>query len=242
MLRSGGEPVVEQVPGLTIQLCRPPTLGADGPDDPMRLATLEHALSLPGDVVLMDMGTQGDRLTLNTFLEADASVIMVQPEPVGVERVYAFLRSALYHMILEVDDVAGVVARAGLSADHVGQIQSPYDLIQALGGSHPQAAQALREKVDGFCPRVLVNQCRTRADMEMAAGICSALKRRWGVRAENLGHMDYDDAAIHSMRARRPLMLEYPGSSLGQRIERVSRRLLVPVSKQREVQAREVSR
>ncbi|MFN3197864.1 MAG: P-loop NTPase [Bradymonadia bacterium] len=242
LLRSAGEPLVEQVPGLTLKLCRPPTLISGGAGDALRKATLDHALSLEADVVLLDMGTHGDRLTLDTFLEADAAVVMVKPEPVGVERIYAFLRVALYHLILGADDVAGVVARAVLSADHVGQIQNPYDLINALGGSHPEAAKALRTKVDGFCPRIMVNQCRTRADMEMAAGICSALKRRWGVMAENLGHMDYDDAAIHSMRMRRPLMLEYPGSSLGQRIERVSRRLLVPVSRQREVRAREVSR
>lgn len=242
LLRSAGEPHVEQVPGLSLRLCRPPILGTSRDGDPMRTLTLEHALSLESDVVLFDMGTHGDHLTLTTFLEADAAVVMVQPEPVGVERVYAFLRAALYHLILNGDDVAGVVARAVLSADHVGQIKHPYDLISALGGSHPSAAGALKAKVDAFCPRVLVNMCRTRADMEMAAGITSALKRRWGVQAEPLGHMDFDDAAVHSMRLRRPLMLEFPSSGLGQRIERVARRLLVPVPRQRETRAREVAR
>lgn len=225
MLRPPGPPRVDRVPGMSLRLCRPPRSIEPG-DDALRAETLTMAQSLEADVLIMDLGLQADPLTLDAFLSAHAAVLALVPEPAGVERAYAFVRAALFRRLLHGDDDPAVVARAVLAADHVGQLNSPTHLVAALSGAHPDAAEAIRARVLSFSPHILVNKCRTRADMEMVDGMVSALRRRWGINAEPLAAIEYDDAAWTSTRQRRPFMLEYPGSNLAQGIERMARRLL----------------
>ncbi len=226
MLRDPGPPRVEEIAGMSLRLCRSPVPGCRGSDDPLRLATMEKAKSLGADVLIMDLGTQLDELTLDAFLNADAGVVVVLPEPVAVERAYVFLRSALYRCLHHGDDEPAVVARAVLSADQVGQLDSPADLVAALSGVHANAAEAIRARTLAFTPKILMNRCRSRSEREMEAGIVSALKRRFGINAEALGGVATDDAAWEATRRRRNVMLEYPGSALGGDIERVARKLM----------------
>lgn len=235
MLRPAGPPRVERVPGMSLRLCRPARNMEPGDVD-LRAEALAMAQSLEADVLIMDLGLQADPLTLDAFLTAHASVLTMVPEPAGLERAYAFLRAALFRRILHGDDDPAVVARAVLAADHVGQLSSPAHLVAALSGAHADAAEAIRARVLAFSPQVLINKCRARAEMEMLEGVVSALRRRWGINAEALGAIEYDDAAWTSTRTRRPFMLEYPGSNLAQGIERVARRLLA-VAIRREVRA-----
>ena len=216
---------MELVPNTNLRLCRPPwPMGAD--DDPLRLEALEAALDSNASVVILDLGAQADALTLDTFLDADAGVVVVVPDPAAIERAYAFVRSALYRRLLHGVDEPAVVARALLGADRVGQLDTPADLVAALSGVHPNAAEAVRARVMAFTPMVLMNKCRTRADREMSQGLVSALRRRWGLNAISLGGVEYDEAAWEAARRRRPLMVEYPGSTFSDNAERLARRLL----------------
>ncbi len=225
MLRPAGPPRVERLAGMSLRLCRPARATEPGDDD-LRADTLAMAQSLVADVLIMDLGVLADPLTLDAYLQAHASVLAMVPEPAGVERAYGFLRAALFRRILHGDDDPAVVARAVLAADHVGQLSSPAHLVAALSGAHADAAEAIRARVLAFSPQILLNKCRTRGDVEMLDGVVSALRRRWGINAEALGAIEYDDAAWTSTRTRRPFMSEYPGSNLAQGIERMARRLL----------------
>ncbi|MCB9522331.1 MAG: P-loop NTPase [Myxococcales bacterium] len=227
-MRSALPPRVDRMPGMNLRLCRPHH-ALMGADDPLRQQALDVARASGADVIVLDLGVQPDPLALDTFLEADCGVVVTLPEPAAMERTYAFLRAALYRRLLDGDDEPAVVSRALLTADHVGQLDTPAELIDALAGVHPNAAQAIRARVLAFAPKILVNRCGNRADRDLAAGICSALRRRWNINAEALGGIDADDTALESLRRRRPLVVEYPGSALARDIERLTRRLMALV-------------
>ncbi len=229
LLRQPGPPLIEKLSGTNLSLCRPPRPMGTGADDPLRAEALQAALAQRADVVILDLGAQADPLTLDSYLAADAGIVVVLPEPVAVERSYAFLRAALYRRLMHGDDEPAVVARALLAADQVGQLDTPADLVAALNGVHPNAAAAIRARVMAFNPKILINKCRSRSDRDMAAGVVSAVGRRLGINAEDLGGVEYDDAAWEATRRRRPLLLEYPGSTLGADVERMARRLLATV-------------
>lgn len=230
-LRDPGPPRLDAVPSTKLVLCRTPWPMGAGLQS-LREEALDAALSQGADVVILDMGTQADALTLDTFLAADAGIVVVLPEPVSLERAYTFLREALYRRLLNGDDEPAVVARALLSADQVGQLDTPADLVSALLGVHPNAADAIRARVLSFTPRILINKCRSRADREMAAGLVSALRRRWGVGAIPLGGVEYDEVAWEATRRRRSVMVEYPASALAGHVERLARRLLSTMGKE----------
>jgi flagellar biosynthesis protein FlhG len=226
LLRPAGPARVDVVPGMSLRLCRPPRPIGGGADAPARREALETALGLDADVVVLDLGAQADPLTLDTFLGADAGVMVVMPEPAGVERTYAFLREALVRRLVTGDERPAREARALLEADESDELGTPSRLVAALATIDPDAADAIRARVLAFTPHILLNKCRSRADTELVDGIVSALRRRWNISAEPLGALEYDDAAWHSARKRRPLLIEYPGSALAERIERMARRLL----------------
>jgi flagellar biosynthesis protein FlhG len=226
LLRSSGAPRLERVPGMSLRLCRPPR-PLTGPDEEPRRGALDAALALEdADVVVLDLGAQADPITLDAFLAADAGVVVVLPEPAGIERTYAFLREALFRRLLSGDDRPAAEARALLEADDADELGTPARLAAALATIDADAADAIRARVLAFTPHILLNQCRSRADTELLDGIVSALRRRWGISAEPLAALEYDDAAWHSARRRKPVLIEYPGSGLAERIERMARRLL----------------
>lgn len=217
---------IEGIAGSHLKLCRASRPLGTQSDDTLRRQTLATARAADADLLLLDVGAAPDPLTLDCFLEADSAVIVVSPSPTSLERAYAFLHAALYRRLLHGDDEPAVVSRALLSADHLSQLDDPEALIDALGGVHPNAAQAIRARLLAFTPQLLINHCRSRSEHEIAAGMVSALKRRWGIQAQTLGGLDHDDTAAEAARRRRPLIAEYPGAALARDIERVARRLL----------------
>ena len=226
MVRPPEQPAFERVSNMNLWLYRPSRLTETAGDPSLRTAVLKAALERPVDVAILDLGVQADDLTVDCYLDADVGINVVLPEPVAMERMYGFLRVALYRWLLHGDHDVAIVARAVLAADQVGQFTSPIDLATALTGAHPEAAKALRARLAAFNPRIVVNKCHGGSDFDMLHGIVSALKRRWRIDAVPAGAFEHDDTAWHASRARRPLLLEYPGSSLGRRIEKLARTLL----------------
>lgn len=217
---------IERVRGMPLRLVRASRPIMHGPEDPLRAEVLATANELAADVLILDLGTQADPLTLDAFLGANVPVAVVLPERSAMERTYAFLRAALDRRLLQGDDRPAVLARALLTADDRGQIASPNDLVSALMGIEPQAAEAIRVRLLSFAPALVVNRCRTRAERDLTADMCLGLKRRWGINPLNLSGIDNDDAVNDAVRRQRPLVLEYPGATVVGHVERLARQVL----------------
>ena len=87
------------------------------------------------------------------------------------------------------------------------------------------AARVLDE-IQKFRPRLVVNQTRTRADLDLGMQIRSAGRRRLGLQLDYLGHLESDDAVWLAVRKRRPLVVEHPESKVAKNVERIVRKLL----------------
>lgn len=221
-------PRIDKLQG-ALRLCRPSRPLFGGPDDPARVEVFEAAREMAEDLLLVDIGTQVDALSLDLFVDADVAAVVTLPERAAIERTYGFLRQALDRRILGADDHPAQLARSLVAADERGQLDAPPDLIAALAGVEPQAAEAIRARLIAFAPGLVLNRCRTRAERDMATGMCTALRRRWGITPEVLACIDNDDAVAEAARRRRPLVLEYPGSTVSGQIEKLARRVLAKV-------------
>lgn len=215
----------EAVSGVPLHLLRPGRPTLSGPADPLRAECYAAARERDDDVLLLDLGAQADPFTLDAWLDADVSVVVAEPLPAAVERAYGFLRAALWRRVLHAgraDDPARVARE--LIAERPG-IDSPEALVEALAEVDADAARAIRARVLTFTPRLLMNRTHSRLDREMGPAMVSALRRRWGVVAEFVGAIDYDEAVREAARRRRPMLLAYPGAGFSQAIEKIARRL-----------------
>ncbi|MEZ4473810.1 MAG: hypothetical protein R3F60_24070 [bacterium] len=228
-LRGFGGTRIERVRGVPVRLCRPSRPTLLGPGDPLRADVLATASELEADVLILDLGTQADPLTLDAFLAAQLQVVVTLPERASIERSYGFLRAALDRRLLQGDDRPAVLARALITADDRGQLTSPSDLVTALAGVEPQAAEAIRVRLLSFSPGILMNRCRTRSERDLAAGMCLALRRRWGINPVAFSGIDNDDAVGEAARRQRPLVLEYPGATVVGQVERLARQVLARI-------------
>ncbi len=217
----------EAIPGVPLHLMRPRRPMLTGPADPLRAECLAAAAERPDDVLLLDLGAQADPFTLDTWLDADVSVVVAEPLPAAIERAYGFLRAALWRRLLHGRGEPGqgptAVARSVIAQNP--EIDNPSRLIEALAAVDADAARAIRARVLTFTPRLLMNRTRSRVDREMGPAMVSALRRRWGVTAEFVGAIDFDEAVREAARRRRPLLLAYPGAGYSQAIEKVARTL-----------------
>jgi flagellar biosynthesis protein FlhG len=107
-----------------------------------------------------------------------------------------------------------------------GGMPAPLDLYEAALKDDPQLAQRVLDEINRFRPRVVVNQTRSRADLDLGAQLRSAGRRRLGLSIDYLGPIESDDAVWGAVRRRRPLVIEHPESKASKNIERVVRRLL----------------
>ncbi len=84
----------------------------------------------------------------------------------------------------------------------------------------------LKEQIEKFRPKLMVNQARTETDVDIGFSVKTVCKKYFGIDMDYVGYLDYDSAVWQAIRRKRPLMLEFPNSRLVSSIERVAHYLI----------------
>ena len=194
------------------------------PAQKMRLLT--QVQELPVDYLVVDLGPGSGMNALDFFLLADVALLVMVPEPTSVENTYRFVKSAFLRRLRRAGlDRALTLVREG---DHAleGGIPAPFDLYEAARRADPPLAEKILAEVRAYRPWIVVNQVRSRSDIDLGPALVSAARRRLGVPMEFLGHVEHDDAVWLAVRKRRPLLVEEPQSRAAKCVERLARRLI----------------
>jgi flagellar biosynthesis protein FlhG len=234
LLRRSPDPLVERVPleepgypERHLWLCRPATALLTSTPIEHRMRAFQALKKIDADIVLMDLGHDADQFSLERYREATKSVTIFRPNTVSIERGHVQLRAALFSALIAQGDDASIVARALLMADHVGQLNTPSALLQALERVNPQAAILMRERLASFQPLILLNQCKTNTDRDLTLDLCAILQRKWRIGAAPLGAIDHDESAHQEVRQRvsAPMLLTHSGCSICSDLERFAKRI-----------------
>lgn len=192
-----------------------------------RRAKLEARLrALDADYVVVDLGAGTSSSLLDFHLSAELSVFVTLPEPTAIENTYRFVRHAFVrHLRRRATDP---VTRRALIAKvrEAGGAPAPLDLWRRLEDDGDPLADSVRAWMESFSPCLVMNQTRLRGDLELGEAIRTASRRRLGVSIDYLGHIDYDDTVWNSVRMRRLLLVESPGTKSAKTIEKIARRML----------------
>ncbi len=182
---------------------------------------------IDADFVLMDLGAGTAFNTLDFFISADQGILVALPEPTSIENTYRFIKSVYHRKLkmteefLEVGPLIDKVINERTSSNAV-----PADLIQRVTKMNPEMGHRLQTEVSRLSPRLIVNQARTQADINIGFSMKIICKKYFGMKLDYAGYLEYDATVWQSVKKRRPLLMEFPNSALVQNFDRVVHKLL----------------
>ncbi len=205
-----------------------------GVDEPARgarrrttRARLRRVLSaVDAEYFVVDLGAGTSRSLLDFFLRSDVALFVSAPEPTAIDNTYRFVRAAFSRHLRDQAPDRETRRRLVERLRAMGNTPAPLDLARRLEAAGDPLADLVRAAMDGFTFRFVLNQTRLRADLELGDAMRSAVRRRFGVEIDYLGHVDYDDTVWSCVRMRRPLLVESPGTKSAKSVEKIARRLL----------------
>jgi flagellar biosynthesis protein FlhG len=202
---------------------------ADAQPSHLRRVRLVRGLrQLDADIVLLDLGAGAHASVLDYFLVSDDGILVLQPEPTSVENAYSFLRAAFYRRMRLAMVGHGVRQLVTLAMDQRNErgIRTPLDLLREIEATDTSEARRFVETMRVFRPRVVVNGARTAEDVKLGFAVTSVCKKYFGIDAEYLGYVNYDEEARRSVSLRRPIVDLHSDSDVSIYLQRIARKLL----------------
>lgn len=193
-----------------------------------RVRLLRGLRQLDADIVLLDLGAGSHASVLDYFLVSDDGILVLQPEPTSVENAYTFLRAAFYRRMRLAMVGHGVRQLVTMAMDQRNErgIRTPLDLLREIEAADTAEAHRFVETMRVFKPRLIVNGVRTAEDVKLGFAVSSVCKKYFGVEAEYLGYVNYDDEARQSVSARRPIVDMRQDADVSIYLQRIARKLL----------------
>lgn len=188
---------------------------------------LSKLSELDADYILLDLGAGTSFNTLDFFISADQGILTALPEPTSIENTYRFIRS-IYHrklkMAEELLEVGPLIDRA-LNAKIQSQA-TPAELVEKVIEINEEKGLMLKAEIEKLSPKLVINQARTQADVDIGHSMKIICKKYFGIQLDYVGYLDYDATVWQSVKKRKPLLMEFPNSTLVNSFDRIVHRLL----------------
>ena len=216
-----------EVPNLQLLTGAQDLLNAADAKSVQKRKLLYSIQSLEGDYILVDLGGGNSLSVLDFFLMSDGGILVVTPEPTSIENTYRFLKSAFYRRLrqsVSSHSVKNLIDGAMDWKNEMG-IQNPHDLVREVRRINEEDARRMIEEAETFHPNLILNQVRSKKDIEVGFSIPSACLKYFGIHLHYLGYVVYDQEVGNSIRKRRPLVLENSRSRAAQCVTEIASKL-----------------
>lgn len=220
--------VETSIPNLSLISGAQDFLDIANPKHEQKLRLLRHLSKIEFDHIILDLGAGTSFNVLDFFLFSDEGILVVMPEPTSIENAYRFIKSAFYRkfrQIVEGQAIKDLVDEAKDQKNSLG-IHTPCDLIKHIRRVNQEAGETLAREMIKFKPKLVMNQVRTKEDVQIGFSMKSASRVYFGINLEYPGYVEYDDCVWRSVRCRRPLAVEHPQSRTMRYIEMIVHNLL----------------
>lgn len=182
---------------------------------------------LEADFILFDLGAGTTFNTLDFFIAADQGILTTLPEPTSIENTYRFIRSVFHRKLKMAEELLEI----GPLIDQVmnsrmNQSITPADLVSRVIEIEPQMGYKLKNEISKLSPKLIINQVRTQADIDIGFSMKIISRKYFGIELDYVGYLDYDATVWQSVKKRRPLLLEFPNSALVNNFDRIVHKLL----------------
>lgn len=191
-----------------------------------KIERLKGALgSLDYDYILMDIGPGTTSNMLDLFLSGDEGLLVTTPEPTSIENTYRFIKCLILRRMRNVINSHGDVGLKNLlksifeNPAWSHKVKTVADIIRHLRELDPERGEALRRLMGDTSISLVINSVRRQEDESLGSAVSRACHDYFGMEIRPLGSIASDDFVAESIRMRRPLVNEFPGSRAAASIE-----------------------
>jgi len=180
-----------------------------------------HVPRLKSDFVMIDIGAGSDTHILDSFLHADKKIAVLNPETISVENFYQFVKNALFRKLtlaLRSYGFRDLIDQVWKYREHY-KLRNIWDLMGWLKINFPFSRDIIESEIASLKIYILLNQIRTRQDIELGHIIKSAFKKFLDLNVRYVGHIEYKTEVANSIARGSPFMIHYARTSTAQEIE-----------------------
>jgi len=191
---------------------------------------LRVLMSLPADVVLLDLGAGTSLNVLDLFSLADRGLLVILPEPTSVENCYRFLKAAFLRRLHHLGRTLGYQSIIDLVLEHRDQADDgrPSEILEEIARVDSSAAQALSSHVEAFVPHLVMNQVRSHEDEVLGESMEWVSERFIRIPVRFAGAIPYDTTLVQCVKGRKAYLAEYPRSRTAEMLRAVAESVLAP--------------
>jgi flagellar biosynthesis protein FlhG len=185
--------------------------------------------ALPARYVLLDLSAGTAFNTLDFFRTGTSGIVVTTPEHSSLMSALVFVKNlvlrAFDESLRRIPSVQTI-----LSEMYKQSVNDPVFTVERFRNELATVDQEVAEKVDAICrrirPRFVYNMVDGLEDTGIFANIATTCEDVLSIECEQFGFIPYDPEVRHFMKEPRIFLLESPGSTTTQTIDRLSRRVI----------------
>lgn len=182
------------------------------------------------DFTVLDLSAGTHHATLDFFLMAKHKVVVFTPEPSSIENAYRFLKASFFRKLRRYEHQLQLKTQIDelLANRDTHGIKNPSDLIRVLVSREPVLGLKLKNIMNDLGYKIVLNQARTRQEVDMGYALQSVCNKYFGFPCEFLGGLEYDNAVWQSLRQKHHLLMANRQSHLYAQLMGIARKIAKP--------------
>lgn len=217
-----------QVPGLNLFAGGQEFWQQIRPHSSQKVRLISRLQQLMADYVILDLGAGTHVNTLDFFIFSHAGLLIVVPEPTSIENAYVFLKSILFRKLQSIirairEEEACEELLRGLA--NPKNPKPPFAQLEEFASKNAIVGNRIIQLIRLTQMGIVMNQVRTGNDRDIGHSMAKICQRYFGFNAQLLGVTHYDDEAWRSVRNRKPVCIERPGTASARDIQSLADRV-----------------
>lgn len=187
---------------------------------------MESCRATEFDIVIVDLGAGSGLSNMEMMKMADERIVITDPEPTSVEKMYRYLESYICHGLRDYSNSESfqkiqLALRDYRAAKKTGLFSFRDYLQDATGFSFDYFDQLNEHPI-----RLIVNSTRSRLDQDLGFSIKSVISKYFDLKIDYMGALEYDNAVWQSVRNMEPALIGKPFTPLASQFLTIAKHLL----------------
>lgn len=202
-------------------------LDVANPNYQQKNALIRELHKLGADIILVDLDAGAHLNTLDFFLAApDSGILVINPERTSIDNAFKFLRAALFRRITRFynsPEIALLLRRCESLAEFIDSIKCSEFLEDEI---REQMVAEMMTLAGSMQPRIVVNKANNVYEAKIAANILSKYARTYLlIEPELLGHVYIDSHVTEAVNSGMPFVVGQPKRKISMCIADMANRL-----------------